>query len=348
MFPASALRPLIAIVASILALSPARASRFSADYSLAILSDSISSGGGVGLSQTFEIMDAETGVTDPVLSGDYQITASVGDMAEAVTDVSGAIVGVPGTPTKISGFCGMLYEIKSLQLAATPSTLSAGNSSTLKLTAVLHDNSAMVVDPRYAGWQSTGPVVLSLDAAQRKLATAQGVPVQTAASVVGSFLRTSGTELPVTASAAITVQANGTGIGIDPDWLAAYNLSAIEANSDADKDGIPQLLEAVFNFNPHAPDGQPAHTSGSYQESGSKYLTLRFRHNTRNTGVSIFVERATALSSANFITNGVVELMPRDAIDAKTEWRTFRSTTPISSSRAEFLRLRAVHNPPAN
>lgn len=310
-------------------ITPTHATRLGTNGG-AMLSDAITSGGSVSASFDVTIEDLENPENSTTAS--YQITASVGDIAEAITDTS------PANPPLVSGFVGSLFEVTSLSLSASPNTLAAAASSNLVLTAVLHDGSQIVVDPRYAGWQVTGPLdAVVTPGSSPATVTAQGVPVQTAASVLATFMR------PTAATVSITVLADGSGIGVDPDWLATHGITTFDPLSDDDKDGIPDIFEAVFNFNPHLPDAQTPYENGVHQQSGQDYLKIRFRQNTDNTGIVVTVERGTELAPSNFAAAGVVEVLPRTAIDTNTEWVTVRSTTPIGGIR-EFLRLKAVYN----
>ena len=330
-FPVSnRLFPALAGSVAILAVSltPAHANRLGGN-GVAMLSDAVTSGGSVSDEFQVVIEDLEDPMNNQTF--DFQITASVGDIAEAITDTS------PANPPLVSGFAGSLFEVTSLSLSATPNSLAAAASSNLVLTAVLHDGSQIVVDPRYAGWQKTGPLdPVAASGPSPATVIAQSVPTQTNASVSATFMK------PTAATAAITVLGDGSGIGVDPDWLATHSITTFEPLSDDDKDGIPDIFEAVFNFNPHAPDNQRPYENGIHEESGQEYLKIRFRRNTDNTGIAVSVERGTELSPSNFGPGGVVEVLPRTPIDANTEWVTFRSTTPIGGTH-EFLRLKAVY-----
>jgi hypothetical protein len=309
-------------------LTPAHANRLGGN-GVAMLSDAITSGGSVSTNFDVTIEDLEDPENSTTTS--YQITACVGDIAEAITDTS------PANPPLVSGFVGSLFEVTTLTLAASPNTLPAAASSNLVLTAVLHDGSQIVVDPRYAGWQVTGPLdPVAASGPSPATVIAQSVPTQTNASVAATFMK------PTAATSAITVLGDGSGIGVDPDWLATHSITTFDPLSDDDKDGIPDIFEAVYNFNPHAPDNQAPYENGIHEESGQEYLKIRFRKNTQNTGIIVTVERGTELSPSNFGPGGVVEVLPRAPIDANTEWVTFRSTTPIGGAH-EFLRLKAVY-----
>jgi hypothetical protein len=323
------LTPALAGTLTVLAatVAPLHATRLGSN-GVAILSDAITAGGAV--TGTFQVVIEDLEDPENSQTLDFQITASVGDLAEPVTETS------PAQPPLVSGFAGTLFEVSALALAANPDTLATGSQATLRLTAALHDGSKIVVDPRYAGWQASGPVGLTSPPDNPMLAIAHAVPVPTAATVAATFMR------PAPATAAITVQADAADSGVDPDWLVAHGIAAFEPLADDDTDGIPDLLEAVFNFNPNAPDAVDPYEIGTHQESGQDYLKIRFRHNPDNPGIAVTVERATELHPSNFAPTGVVEVSPRTPIDADTEWVTFRSTTPIGGAR-EFLRIKAVH-----
>ena len=309
------------------------------DGGVSVLGDAVLVGGSIANPFSLTQIDSETGLPleAPV---SFQVTGAIGGAAQALD------ADTPSSHDLLAGYAASIFEVTSLELAATPATLANGESSTLVLTAVLHDGSRIVVDPRTAGWQKTGPVTtVAVTAAGPKepataSVTAESVASNTPATVEATFF------LPSPAIAPLTVEGSSPDIGIAQSWLTTHEISVFHPMDDADKDGMPDVFEAAFNLNPSVSDGAAAMAFGIHEEGGQKYLKMSYRHHTGHSGIQLLPQRGTDLGENDWTNEGIVPVGSPEAIDAETERITVRSTTPMNQTR-EFMRLKATYTAPS-
>ncbi len=118
-------------------------------------------------------------------------------------------------------------------------------------------------------------------------------------------------------------------------WIGRYpslvNSGALP-QSDADRDGIPNLVEFATGGNPEVFSSAPLPSLGMGTWSGSPHLTLTIPKNPHAAGVSLRVESSSDL--ATWSANGTV------TIEDTSTHLLLRDASPLPSSGKRFFRVR--------
>ena len=188
---------------------------------------------------------------------------------------AGAFGGVSTAPAPARiakhGYLGQIYEVSSLALSATPTTVNEGTTRQLGASALLDDATTLNISSSSVNWSLVSGPILSISAGG--LATAGNVYQDTPATVQGAWLNK-------TATLGLNVLNVGNddfgtyaGDGLDDDWQVQYfgvgNPNA-GPNGDPDGDGqntryeytvgsIPTDGTSYFRFRIEAVPGQPTH-----------------------------------------------------------------------------------------
>jgi endonuclease I len=110
------------------------------------------------------------------------------------------------------------------------------------------------------------------------------------------------------------------------------------AAADPDGDGVPNLLEYVFNRDPRHGETGPASTSSYLRVGGTDYIYLSFPRNRNATDVTLSCE-----SSINLKTWSPAAAEPVSATVTNFETEQVTLRVPVSSTPF-FVRLRATEN----
>jgi hypothetical protein len=118
-------------------------------------------------------------------------------------------------------------------------------------------------------------------------------------------------------------------------WIGRYpslvNSGALP-QSDADRDGIPNLVEFATGGNPEVFSSDPLPSLGMGTWSGFTHLTLTIPKNPHAAGVSLRVESSSDL--ATWSANGTV------TIEDTSTHLLLRDASPLPSSGKRFFRVR--------
>jgi hypothetical protein len=124
-------------------------------------------------------------------------------------------------------------------------------------------------------------------------------------------------------------------------WIQTYPLTETNRQPLADPDGdrVENLLEYVLGSEPTL-SNLPDQTLVTVVAGGTAYPALQYRHRTSATDVSIQVQAAFDLAFGNLNATVPVSVVPGPL--PGTEIVTVRSTTPVSQSQRQFLRLKCT------
>ncbi|RYD37384.1 MAG: hypothetical protein EOP87_03615 [Verrucomicrobiaceae bacterium] len=128
-------------------------------------------------------------------------------------------------------------------------------------------------------------------------------------------------------------------------WLSGRNIADKTPAGNSDQDAFNNLLEYALGLDPSVADGGGAILSGVMEISGERFLTLSFVRpsgNARPSDLSYAAERSSLLG-ADWSIDGVT--LQQTVTVPEGEKMTYRSSTPISSSPKEFLRLKVTLAP---
>jgi len=119
------------------------------------------------------------------------------------------------------------------------------------------------------------------------------------------------------------------------EWLASYNLSALNVDQDSDGDGVKNLMEYFMGLDPITPDG--ASLVAFHANPNEDFVSFTYRKSKQISGVSGVVEWSNDLSANNWSSVGVTESPPVD--HGSYEERTATVPKPQGETR-KFLVLR--------
>ena len=125
------------------------------------------------------------------------------------------------------------------------------------------------------------------------------------------------------------------------EWQIANNVS--DLNGDDDGDGIPNLAEYAFNFNPHGANTQPLNNSTAINPNdGLKYFMFTYPRRIGSNNLTYTVQTAPDLNSSSWSTppGDVTEVGATPSGDGVIENVTVRIGPAISSGNTRrFVRL---------
>jgi hypothetical protein len=131
--------------------------------------------------------------------------------------------------------------------------------------------------------------------------------------------------------------------GIDDAWLATHSITAsfLAANplDDADRDGVPLILEAAFNLNPALNDASGLPTVKTTTVGNARHLTIETRRHRRMNFTFKILGSPTMLpgswtdATATFTPSSPVHL------DSDTDTVSYQSAAPVPASGKSFYRL---------
>lgn len=220
-------------------------------------------------SARFTLLHGEPGAGGgPVQNASGTITA---EFATGVAVGGGATAPTGGGVHSIAGFTGQLYDVVSLNLAATPDTIDEATTSQLAVASVMDDSTTLALDPADVVFSvESGPLA---SISPGGLATAETVfedATGTAQAAMDGFIGFG--EIQV-----INVGTDDFGLyagdGIDDDWQVGFfgldNPDALPTE-DPDGDGQNNRFEFIAGIIPDDPasrfsvdirqvDGQPGH-----------------------------------------------------------------------------------------
>ena len=194
---------------------------------------------------------AYTVSTDVANAGGKRSTSAAYTNDGSVGDVTGiSTVAAPAETVK-SGYVGQLYEVASLQVAASPATVNEGAARQLTATATLDDASTTVLLGADLNWSVVNGPITGVNS--NGLAAAGNVYQDTAATVQGSYAG-------LGATLGLTVLNVGTddfgiyaGDGLPDAWQVQYfgvNNPLGLASADATGTGQSNLFKYIAGLNP--------------------------------------------------------------------------------------------------
>ena len=215
------------------------------------------------LSTLLSLLCATVLHADPRASTNYRVATDTADAGgKRATSASytndGSAGGVVGTSTVAApaetakhGYLGQLYEVTSLQVAATPTTVNEGSTRQLAATATLDDATTAALLGTDVSWSVvSGPFT---GISSNGLATAGNVYQDTAATVQASYSGVAGT-LGLTV---VNVGTDDFGLyasdGLPDAWQVLYfgqNNPNAAPLLDPDHDGFNNLFEFTAGIDP--------------------------------------------------------------------------------------------------
>jgi hypothetical protein len=191
---------------------------------------------------------------DTVDSGGQHATSADYTMDGSVGGIDGVSSNATPVVTARNGFIGQLYEVVSIVVTATPSSVSATATAQLNGTATLDDNSVLALSGSDVDWSSPNIPYPILSINGGGVLSPANVYANTPATVAGYYLgATDSTGLLV-----FTPDTVGDGI---PDWWRAayFGGNGLSSNKqscttcDADGTGQNNLFKYVAGLNPTNP-----------------------------------------------------------------------------------------------
>jgi hypothetical protein len=123
-------------------------------------------------------------------------------------------------------------------------------------------------------------------------------------------------------------------------WADGFSVTASE-NDDSDGDGISNLLEYALDLNPTAQDSSSLPSVETENDSGTDYLTLRYRRNLNAPDLTYTIVSSTDLSTwhAATVESDTVDTADPDG-DGSSEIRKVRVAFSEAENGKLFLRLK--------
>lgn len=275
----------------------------------------------------------------PRTSASYSVATDSADAAgRRTTSASysndGSVGGITGVSTVASpseaakhGYIGQLSEVTAVQLAATPTTLNEAITLQLFATATLDDATTTVLLGSDVNWSVlNGPIVAISSSG---LATAANVYQNTATTVQGSYLGSTGT-------LGLTVLNTGTddlGIyasdGIPDAWQVQFfglNNPLAEPTADATGTGQNNLFKYTAGLNPTDPASRFLTTVGT---TAGHTVTL----SPRLTDRSYTLQFSTDLHTWQTLTGAIIQ----------DNGLTRTVTDPDAGSSRKFYRVQVTY-----
>jgi hypothetical protein len=312
--------------------------------------------------------------TPPTAAGTYSVVATVND-PNYQGIASGTLQIAKATAPIALGSLSATYDgtPKAATATTTPANLNvtfaygAGASSTQPTNAGSYAVTATINDPNYQG-TATDTLVVAQATATITLgnlsATYDGTPKSATATTSPAGLSVSLTYNPnpptnvgsYDVEAAITdpnytgtasgtlVISSASGTQSYSDWATAHNVTGAPTDTP-ENDGVPNLLKYYFDINPSAPmssnDRDALPKLGSTVVGQTTYLTLTYRENPTQTGLTIRVQ------GSNDLVTWTTDTDPNDQPATPPTGPTTDPTTgdpllqvrvPVSATK-QFIRL---------
>ena len=186
--------------------------------------------------------------------GGQRVTSSDYSMSGCLDGIGGISMAVSPSVTVRQGYIGQLYEVTTLVVTASHTTVSEGGNSQLIATATLDDGTILVVTGSNVNWEVARYPIAFIDA--DGMAICSSVYTDTTGIVSGYYLGTSNSLTLLvldTSPDNFGIYAND---GIPDCWQVQYfgtNNPEGVGNADADGSGQNNLFKYVAGLDPTNP-----------------------------------------------------------------------------------------------
>lgn len=195
--------------------------------------------------------------TDTIDSGGKH-TASANYSSDSSAGLVAGISSVP-TPAEVAktGYIGQLYDVASLQVSATPTTVDERATRQLAATATMDDATTLAIAPDQVAWSESSAALTGISSGG--LATAASVYQNEIANFNGTYQSVADTDGFNLTVVNVTDDDYGTyaSDGIDDDWQVGYFGQPPNANAaptaDPDADQQNNEFEFLSGFSPTDP-----------------------------------------------------------------------------------------------
>lgn len=260
-------------------------------------------------------------------SANYSSDGSAGVIA-GVSNVAAPVVVVR------NGYIGQLYEIATLQISATPTTVNEAGTRQLGAVPLLDDATTLAVPATAIEWSVVGGPISGIDASG--LATAATVYENTAATVQGAFEGEAGTLVLTVVNVSTDDFGIYAGDGLPDGWqVQHFGVGGTSGGPtlDPDFDGLQNRLEYALNLTPTEPSVLPV----SLLNNGGvlEYTYTRSKAAVTD-GTQFQVEWSETLGAASWSGSGVAE----EILSDNGTVQEVKATLPAGSLGRRFARLR--------
>ena len=187
----------------------------------------------------------------PEAADDAGLRATSGNYTLNSSETAGGAISSANYAAR-TGFAGALYDIVTVQVTATPTTINETATRQLNGTPVLDDATTLAATPSSIGWSVQSGPIASISTGG--LATAGPVYQNTAASVQGTYGGVSGTLALTVVNVNNDDFGSYAGDGLSDLWqVQNFGLNNPDAAPAANPDADPynNLIEYAFGTNPN-------------------------------------------------------------------------------------------------
>ena len=240
--------------------------------------------------------------TDSISAGGSRSTSASYTNDDSAGDVAGISTAASPAETAKQGYIGQLYEVASVQLVASPTTVNENTTRQLTATATLDDGTATALLGTDLNWSVISGPIISIS--KSGLATAGSVYQDTAATVQGSYFGING----ILGLTVINVGSDDLGIyandGVPDTWQVQYfgqNNPLAAPTADASGTGQSNLFKYIAGLNPTDRNSRFVTTVGPV--SGSHTITF----SPRLTDRTYIVQYSTNLTNWQTLTSAATQ-----------------------------------------